>query len=52
MICTIKQASGIQVQDNLVVENTDGTELIEVNGKMYSGKLIPQKRKEEECKSS
>lgn len=52
MIRTIEQASGIQVQGELVAENTDGTALIRVNGKLYSGKLIPQKRKEEECKSS
>ena len=51
MIRTIEQASGIQVQGKLVTENTDGTALIEVYGKLYSGKLIPQKRKEEkeEC---
>ena len=47
MIRTIEQASGIQVQGELVTENNDGTALIEVYGKLYSGKLVPQKRKEE-----
>lgn len=41
MIRTIEQASGIQVQGELVTENTDGTALIRANGKLHSGKLVP-----------